>query len=187
MPFKALLIACFASLALPAAAVEYVIDPEHTYASFEIDHLGFSTQRGQFTRSSGSLEFDPEAHSGKVDIRIAAASLATGLEARDEVLRGADWFNVRDFPDLLFRSQRFVFEQDKLVAVEGTLVMLGVLKPLRLEISRFKCGLNLASRKRVCGADAQGSLRRSDFGLSNGLPFVGDEVRLHIQVEAHLP
>ncbi|HXE37180.1 MAG TPA: YceI family protein [Azonexus sp.] len=187
MPFKALLIACFASLAFPAAALEYAIDPEHTYASFEIDHLGFSTQRGQFTRSSGTLDFDPEAHSGKVYIRIAAASLTTGLEARDEVLRGADWFNVRDFPDLLFRSQRFVFKEDKLVAVEGTLVMLGVIKPLRLEISRFKCGLNLASRKQVCGADAQGSLRRSEFGLSNGLPFVGDEVRLHIQVEAHLP
>jgi len=187
VPFKALLIACFASLAFPAAALEYAIDPEHTYASFEIDHLGFSTQRGQFTRSSGTLDFDPEAHSGKVYIRIAAASLTTGLEARDEVLRGADWFNVRDFPDLLFRSQRFVFKEDKLVAVEGTLVMLGVIKPLRLEISRFKCGLNLASRKQVCGADAQGSLRRSEFGLSNGLPFVGDEVRLHIQVEAHLP
>lgn len=187
MPFKTLLVTCFASLALPAAALEYAIDPEHTYASFEIDHLGFSTQRGQFNRSSGSLEFDPEARSGKVYIRIDAASLTTGLDARDEVLRGADWFNVRDFPDLLFRSQRFVFKQDKLVAVEGTLVMLGVIKPLRLEISRFKCGLNLASRKQVCGADASGSLRRSDFGLSYGLPFVGDEVRLQIQVEAKIP
>lgn len=187
MPFHALLTAFLVSLALPVSALEYAIDPEHTYASFEIDHLGFSTQRGQFNGSSGSLEFDPEARSGKVDIRIDVASLDTGLAARDEVLRGADWFNARDYPDLLFRSQRFVFEQDKPVAVEGTLVMLGVVKPLRLEISRFKCGLNLASRKRVCGADAQGSLRRSDFGLNNGLPFVGDEVRLRIQVEAYLP
>jgi polyisoprenoid-binding protein YceI len=187
VPFKALLLACFASLALPAAALEYTIDPGHTYASFEIDHLGFSTQRGQFNRSSGSVQFDPEARSGSIDIRIDAASLDTGFELRDEVLRGEGWFNVRDFPDVLFRSQRFIFDQERPIAVEGTLVLLGEAKPMRLEISRFKCGLNLASRKRGCGADAQGVLRRSEFGLSNGLPFIGDEVRLRIQVEAYLP
>ena len=79
------------------------------------------------------------------------------------------------------------FEQEKLIAVEGTLVMLGEAKPMRLEVTRFKCGFNLALRKRGCGADAQGVLRRSDFGLQNGLPFIGDDVRLRIQVEAYLP
>jgi polyisoprenoid-binding protein YceI len=59
------------------------------------------------------------------------------------------------------------------------------LRPMRLEVSRFKCGLNLALRKRGCGADAQGVLRRSEFGLQNGLPFIGDDVRLRIQVEAY--
>jgi polyisoprenoid-binding protein YceI len=80
-----------------------------------------------------------------------------------------------------------IFEQEKLIAVEGTLVMLGEVKPMRLEVTRFKCGFNLALRKRGCGADAQGVLRRSDFGLNNGLPFIGDDVRLRIQVEAYLP
>ena len=65
--------------------------------------------------------------------------------------------------------------------------MRGEMRPLRLEINRFKCGLNLSHRKRGCGADAQASLRRSDFGLNNGLPFIGGEVRLRIQVEAYLP
>jgi polyisoprenoid-binding protein YceI len=58
---------------------------------------------------------------------------------------------------------------------------------MRLDVSRFKCGLNLANRQRGCGADAVGVLRRSEFGLSNGIPFIGDEVRLRIQVEAYLP
>ncbi|MDP3539151.1 MAG: YceI family protein [Azonexus sp.] len=187
MPFKAILLAFIASLALPATALDYAIDPAHTYASFEIDHLGFSTQRGQFNRSSGSVQFDAEARSGNIDIRIDAASLDTGFELRDEVLRGETWFNVQSFPDILFRGQRFIFEQDRPIAVEGTLVMLGEIKPMRLDIIRFKCGLNLASRKRGCGADAIGMLRRSEFGLSNGLPFIGDEVRLRIQVEAYLP
>jgi len=183
----AILAVALLCLARSGAAADYAIDPAHTYAAFEIDHLGFSTQRGLFSRTSGNVQFDPEARSGNIDIRIDAASLNTGFELRDEVLRGDSWFNVQSFPDILFRGQRFVFDEDKPVAVEGTLVMLGEARPMRLEITRFKCGLNLAIRKRGCGADAQGALRRSEFGLSNGLPFIGDEVRLRIQVEAYLP
>ncbi len=177
----------FAALMAPAQAAEYVIDPTHTYASFEIDHLGFSTQRGQFNRSSGIVEFNPEEKTGRIDISIEAASLDTGFALRDDVLRGEDWFKARDFPYIFFRSQKLLFTDDKLSAVEGVLVMLGESRPMRLDVSRFKCGLNLASRQRGCGADAVGVLRRSEFGLSNGLPFIGDEVRLRIQVEAYLP
>ncbi|MBL8428850.1 MAG: polyisoprenoid-binding protein [Dechloromonas sp.] len=177
----------FAALLAPAQAAEYVIDPTHTYASFEIDHLGFSTQRGQFNRSSGVVEFNPEDKTGRIDISIETASLDTGFELRDDVLRGEDWFKAKDFPYIFFRSQKLIFTDDKLSAVVGDLVMLGETRPMRLEVARFKCGLNLASRKRGCGADAIGVLRRSEFGLNNGLPFIGDEVRLRIQVEAYLP
>lgn len=186
MPLRCLPL-LIALLALPAAADEYIVDPEHTYASFEIDHLGFSTQRGRFNRSSGSIVFDPVAQQGSLDIRIDAASLDTGLDLRDDILRGENWFKVRDFPDILYRSQNMIFAGDKPQAVDGTLVMLGEMRPLRLEITRFKCGFNLAKRQRGCGADAEGVLKRSDFGLDNGIPFVGDEVRLRIQVEAYRP
>ena len=170
-----------------ADAAEYVIDPTHTYASFEIDHHGFSLQRGWFNQTSGVIDFDPAAKTGRVDITIAVASLDTGMAKRDEILRGENWFKAGDFPHILFRSEKLEFTDDKLTAVDGQLVMLGEIRPLRLEISRFKCGLNLANRKRGCGADAFGVLRRSEFGMEQGLPFIGDEVRLRIQVEAYLP
>ena len=181
---SSLLLAASVSL---AQAAEYTIDPTHTYASFEIDHHGFSTQRGWFNQTSGVVEFDPEAKTGRVDITIAVASLDTGMAKRDEVLLGEDWFKAKDFPDILFRSEQLLFTDDKLTAVEGKLVMLGEIRPLRLEVARFKCGLNLANRKRGCGADAYGVLRRSEFGMPQGIPFIGDEVRLRIQVEAYLP
>jgi polyisoprenoid-binding protein YceI len=177
----------FAACLASAQAAEYTIDPAHTYASFEVDHLGFSTQRGQFNRSSGIVEFDPEEKTGRIDISIETASLDTGFALRDDVLRGDDWFKAKDYPYIFFRSQKLIFTEEKLSAVDGILVMLGEIRPMRLEVSRFKCGLNLASRKRGCGADATGVLRRSEFGLSNGLPFIGDEVRLRVQVEAYLP
>ena len=72
-------LALLACLALPAAATEYLVDPTHTYASFAIDHLGFSTQRGRFERSSGQIRYDEETRSGDVEIRIDAASLDTGF------------------------------------------------------------------------------------------------------------
>ncbi|TXT32138.1 MAG: YceI [Rhodocyclaceae bacterium] len=182
-----IIVLLFAVLLAPADAAEYTIDPSHTYASFEVDHLGFSTQRGQFNRSSGIVEFNPEEKTGRIDISIEAASLDTGFELRDDVLRGDDWFKAKDFPYIFFRSQKLIFTEEKLSAVDGVLVMLGEIRPMRLEVSRFKCGLNLASRKRGCGADAIGVLRRSEFGLNNGIPFIGDEVRLRVQVEAYLP
>ena len=187
MAFKLFFTALLISLSSLANGLDYEIDPTHTYASFEIDHLGFSTQRGQFNQSSGSVQFDPTAQRGEIDITINAASLDTGFALRDDILRGEAWFNTSAFPYILFRSQHFIFEQDKPVAVEGQLTLLGETKPMRLEITRFKCGLNLVSRKRGCGADASGTLKRSDFGLQNSIPFIGDEVRLRIQVEAYPP
>lgn len=101
---KYILPALLASLALPTSAADYQIDPSHTYANFEIDHMGFSTQRGLFRHTSGQIRFDPEARSGEIEIRIDAASLDTGFGLRDDVLRGADWFNVRITPTSSFAA-----------------------------------------------------------------------------------
>jgi polyisoprenoid-binding protein YceI len=187
MTAKTLFSALLAGCSLQLAAADYQIDSSHTYATFAIDHFGFSTQHGRFNNTSGSIRFDGEARTGAAEIRIEAASLDTGFDLRDEVLRGSEWFNVKDFPDIIYRSQKFVFGDERPVALEGTLTMLGETRPMRLEIERFKCGFNLVIRKRGCGADAQGTLRRSDFGMMTGLPFIGDEVRLRIQVEAYPP
>jgi polyisoprenoid-binding protein YceI len=176
----------FSLLSTPLWAASYRFDPDHTFPLFEIDHLGFSTQRGWFDASHGTLEYDAVQHTGSLDVVIDAGSLDTGNPARDAVLKGPEWFDVTRYPAITFHGQRFLFEQDRPVAIEGTLTMLGVTQPQRLEIIRLECGLNLVNRRRVCGADATGILRRSHFGMRTGLPFVGDIVRLRIQAEAYL-
>lgn len=166
-------------------AATYVIDASHTYPVFEIEHLGFSIQRGQFDETHGLVEIDLAAQTGRIEIQVQTASLDTGHALRDEVLKGASWFDSAQFPAMTYQSQRLVFKEAQLAAIEGELTLRGITRPLRLEIVRYKCGLNLAARKRGCGADASGVLKRSDFGMMTGLPFVGDEVRLRIQVEAY--
>jgi len=179
---KVLLVAL---LSAPAWSATYQLDPGDTIPQFEIDHLWLFTERGQFDRAHGTLEFDVEQHTGSLEVIIDASSLDTGNDERDAVLRGADWFDVGRYPSITFRSQRFLFEQDRLMAIEGRLTMLGVAQPMRLEIARVKCGLNPVSRKWRCGADASGMLQRSRFGMRTALPFIGDDVRLRIRVEAY--
>jgi polyisoprenoid-binding protein YceI len=172
-------------LSAPGVAATYQLDPSHTVTQFEIDHFWFFTQRGQFDRTHGSIEYDVEQHTGSLEIVIDAGSLDTGNDERDVDLKGADWFDVSRYPALTFRSQRFIFEQDRLVAIEGELTMHGVTQPMRLEVDRIQCGSNPLSSKWRCGADARGTLQRSRYGMRSSLPYIGDEVRLRIQVEAY--
>lgn len=182
--FHTLLLATSLTLQ-PAVAATYVIDSSHTYPVFEIDHLGFSNQRGQFDETSGIVELDEMAQTGRIEVSINTASLDSGHAQRDEILKGAEWFDSARHPQMRYRSSRLVFNNGRLAQVEGELTLRGITRPVRLDIMRYKCGLNLAARKRGCGADAVGVLKRSEFGMIKGLPFVGDDVRLLIQIEAY--
>ncbi|MHB1214084.1 MAG: YceI family protein [Thiobacillus sp.] len=171
-------------LSPPVWAASFQLDPSHTSPQFEIDHFWIFTQRGQFDRAHGHLEYDAEQHTGSLEVVIDAGSLATGNTERDAVLKGSGWFEVDRYPVITFRSQRFIFEQNQLVTIEGELTMHGVAQPMRLEIVSIKCGLNQVSRKQRCAAEARGTLLRSRFGMRADLPFVGDAVRLHFETEA---
>lgn len=173
-------------LGAPVYAGTYLIEPSHTFLQFEIDHLWFFTERGQFNRTHGTLEYDVAQHGGSLKVVIDTDSLVTGNDERDTVLKGSGWLDVGRYPTITYRSQRFIFEQGRLAAIEGELTMLGITQPMRLEIARIKCGLNPVSGTQGCAADASGTFQRSRFGMRTGLPFIGDEVRLRIQAEAYL-
>jgi polyisoprenoid-binding protein YceI len=170
---------------LPAWAVpeNFDLDTDHTYPSFEINHLGFSEMRGSFYSTSGTLMYDQEKHSGNVAVTINAASISTGFGKRDEHLRSKDFFNVEKFPTLTYKSDAFQLEADKSVPVTGTLTMLGVSKPVTLNVKPTKCGKRM-DKDYVCGAVVWGDIKRSDWGLNAYVPFVSDEVKLKIEVEA---
>ena len=98
MTIKYLLSALLACLALPVSAVDYQIDPTHTYVNLEIDHMGFSTQRGLFRHTSGQISYDPDARSGTIEIRIDTASLDTGFGLRDGCCAAPTGSTYRAFP-----------------------------------------------------------------------------------------
>src|SRR4051794_24363250 len=89
-----------------AAPESYTVDPGHTYPSFEISHLGFSTQRGRFDKTTGRLTLDREAKSASVEISIDANSIDTGNAKLEEHLRKPDFFDVAQFPAITFKSTK---------------------------------------------------------------------------------
>ncbi|MBU3694976.1 MAG: YceI family protein [Rhodocyclaceae bacterium] len=168
----------------PARADSYAIDPRHTFPSFEISHLGFSTQRGRFNKSAGSVKYDRAAQTLSAEIQIDAASVDTGLEKLEEHLRGPDFFNAESFPEIIYRANSARFDGERPVVLVGEFTLLGVTRPLNLTLNNFRCGIHPKLQREVCGADASAVIKRSDFGMTYGLPAIGDSVRLLIQVEA---
>ena len=172
--------------ALPAAAqVErYAVDPGHTTPGFAVTHLGISTQRGRFERTTGRIELDRERGAGRIEIDIETASVSTGNRALDAVLKGEDFFDSQRHPRIAFRSAEVDFEAGVPRRARGELTLAGRTQPVTLAIERFGCTRLPFFVRTTCGADATAAIRRSAFGLSAWSGFVGDEVRLEIQVEA---
>jgi polyisoprenoid-binding protein YceI len=177
-----ILAAVFAAPAI-AAPETYDLDSEHTFPGFEINHLGFSVMHGSFLTTEGTLVYDQEKHTGKVSATIQASSIATGFTKRDAHLRSPDFFGVDKFPTLSFQSEEFQLDPAKAVPVGGQLTMLGVTKPVTLSVMPTKCAMR-PDKKFVCGAIVSGALKRSDWGMTTFLPFIGDDVKLQIEVEA---
>lgn len=171
--------------ALPVVAADtYTNDPAHTYPSFEVSHLGFSTMRGRFNKTAAKITLDKAAKTGAVEATIDATSVDTGWPKRDEHLRSGDFFNVEKFPTFTFKSDSFKFDGDKVVTVPGQLTLLGVTKPVTLQIANFKCAPHPMLKRENCGAEVSTTIKRSDFGMSYGLPAVGDDIKIAVEVEA---
>jgi len=170
-----------------AQTENYVIDPFHTVPYFEVDHLGFATIRGMFSKTSGKFTIDRAAKTGSLEAVIPTATVNTGdpdregrPRTRDEHLRTPDFFNSAEFPTMTFKSTAVKFAGDSPETIEGNLTLLGVTKPVSLKVERWRCGPDprTQGKRYQCGGNASGSFKRSDFGMKFGVPSVGDEVKL---------
>jgi polyisoprenoid-binding protein YceI len=184
------------TVALPltalAAPESYTIDPFHTFPNFEVNHLGMSNIRGQFTKTTGKFSIDNAAKTGTLDLTVQTASITTGdpdkagrPRSRDEHLRTPDFFNVAEFPTMTYKATGVKFNGDSPATVEGNLTLLGVTKPLTLHVENWKCGANPMSKKEMCGGNASGTLKRTDFGMKFGVPAIGDDLKLWIEMEGY--
>jgi polyisoprenoid-binding protein YceI len=167
-----------------AASETYVIDPAHTYPSIEFSHMGISVWRGKFDKTTGTIVIDRAAKTGSVDIHVDPASINFGLTDMDDKARSEDFFNVAKYPTATYKGT-LKFEGDAPKSIVGEITLLGVTKPLTLTINSTKCIPHPMTGKELCGADAQGEVNWSQFGMKWSKFGEGEAGRLvmHIQVE----
>ena len=184
---KCLLAAFIAGAALSAVAApdNYTIDPTHTYPSLEFSHMGISVWRGKFNKTSGKVVLDRAGQTGTVDVTVDVSSINFGLAAMDEKARSDDFFDTEKFPTATYKG-KINFAGDKPKTVDGQITIRGVTRPATLNVNLFNCMPHPMLKKEVCGADAEGELNWSEYGMKLSQYGQGDagKVRLRIQVEA---
>jgi polyisoprenoid-binding protein YceI len=183
-------ISIFASGASLAAPVTYDIDPKHAHVNFEADHFGgLSVWRGIISGTNGKIVLDQAAKTGTVDLTIDPNTVLTGRSDLDDHLKTPDFFDVAKYPTATYKGTLGNFKDGAPTEVQGNLTLHGVTKPVTLKILSFKCRAHpMMQDKNVCGADANASINREDFGMVWGKNFGFDmKVGLSIQVEALTP
>lgn len=174
------------SLSLGAFAADtYLLDPMHTFPSFEADHFGgLSIWRGKFTKTTGTVTLDRAAKTGTIDVTVDPASVQTGNPKLDDHLRAAEFFDVEKYPTVTYKGTEIKFDGDKPVEVIGTLTIRGITKPVNLKIDSFKCMQHPVLKREVCGVEASTEFNRADYGMEFGAKYgFSMQTRLHIQSE----
>jgi polyisoprenoid-binding protein YceI len=180
--------------AVPAGS--YTLDKQHASLIFRVNHLGFSNYTARFKRFDARLEFDPGSLvASKVVATVDADSLETDFPDPAKVdfnaeLKGEQWLNVARFPEMKFESGQVDVTGENTVRIKGNLTLHGITRPIVLE-ARFNggyAGHPMDPNARI-GFSAQGTLKRSEFGMAYGIPApgttmgVGDEVSVVIEAE----
>ena len=180
------LFAAFMSSAV-SAPVTYNVDQSHTYPRFSYSHLGLSSQTSSFSKTTGTVVFDAAAKTGSVDITIDMKTVNTGFADFNGHIQGEDFLDTAKFPTATFKSTRVVFDGDKPKSIEGVLTIKGVSKPVTLTVTSFAALQHPMAKKQALGANAFTMIKRSDFNAAKFAPYVGDDVRIDIAVEAIAP
>lgn len=161
----------------------YVVDQSHTSLLFQISHLGFSDFVGRFNDVDIKLNLDVAApEKSTVQATVKIASVDTNVKKLDAKLQDNDFFKAAQFPDATFKSTSIAKKGDNMV-MNGELTMLGVTRPVALDVRLHGSGLNPFSKAHVVGFAASTTIKRSDWGMAGYIPAVGDEVKISIETE----
>jgi polyisoprenoid-binding protein YceI len=179
---------------VPAGA--YTIDQAHTSVQFRVSHLGFSNYTARFKKASAQLQFDPKNFAASnVTVNVETRSLETDFPNVAEhdfnaQLTGEQWLDAAKYPQITFRSTNVEVTGPRTMRIHGDLTLRGVTRPMALD-ARFNggyAGHPLDKNARI-GFSAHGKLKRSEFGISYGIPEagstfgVGDEVEVIVETE----
>jgi polyisoprenoid-binding protein YceI len=159
----------------------YKVDGGHTQVVFTVTHLGFSHYTSQFIEPTGTLVLDPKNPArDKVEISFPIAKVSTTAAELNAHLQKPEFFDSAKFPEGKFVSTK-VTVKGMTATIAGNLTLKGVTKPVVLNAHFIGAGPGpMPPHKTNIGFAATTSIKRSDFGISYGIPLVSDKVDLVI-------
>jgi polyisoprenoid-binding protein YceI len=184
--FGAILTVVFAVIATGAIAApeKFILDKDHTYVGFDVSYLILARVSGRFDDFQGSFVINREhPEKNRADIIIKTGSVNTGIKTRDEDIRGPGLFNANRHPTMVFHSQKIELGPDNTGVMNGDLTLLGITKPVTMDIFRIPDPKFKGSGKDESfagGFKATGKIKRSDFGMNAYIRPIGNTVTLYV-------
>jgi polyisoprenoid-binding protein YceI len=176
--------------AVTLSAATYEIDASHSNASFTVKHLMVSNVRGDFSKMSGTVAYDPKnVAATKIQATIDVNSINTRDAKRDDHLRSADFFDAAKFPTMTFQSKRVAPAGNGKLNVVGDLTLHGVTKEVTLVVEGPTPEVKDPWGGTRMGASATTKISRRDFGLTwnknldTGGVVIGDDVNITLEIE----
>lgn len=166
------------------SAETYVIENGHTYATFKIMHQGKGMQPGVFKDVEGTLQIDKEGEIKKINVSIDVNSIETWHDARDAHLKSPDYFNVKRYPKMKFKSRKVTKLSNEKYEIDGDITLHGVKKRIKATGTRGSIGKDPFGGHRT-GGNVYFTINRRDFGMTH-MPneIVGDKVEVDFFWEA---
>jgi len=178
--------------ALPAVGqtTAWQVDPAHTNSQFAVKHLGVSTVRGAFTKTTGQVQLDEkEITKSQVEITVDTTTLDTRNDARDKDVKSANFLDVAAFPTMTFKSKRITSAGSGKFKLTGDLTLHGVTKEVTFDVEGPTEAIKDPWGNLRRGASATATINRQEFGVSynkvldSGGLVVSNEVQISIDIE----
>ncbi len=164
------------------ARSSWTIDPSQTHVLFWIDAAGWPRTAGEFKSFVGHINIDFNIPSrSRVDFQVAAKSVDVKSQSLNDYLCGEVFFNAAKYPDMRFLSTNVEKRDEQHAEVTGDLTMLGVTKPISLDVEVTP---KLAGTNKRLGFKATGVINRLDYVMNFGYPIISDLIHLTVTMEA---
>ena len=171
-------------------AAEFVLDTGHSSINFAVTHMMISETKGGFNDYRGTVTYDPaDVSKTQVDVTIQAVSINTHLEARDNHLRGPEFFDTEKFPTITFKSVMAEAKDDGSLIIVGDLTIRDVTKRISIPV-KIMGPVKSPYGESVIGVSGELTVDRSEFGVAwnkdmdGGGVVVGNDVKVSINIEA---
>ncbi len=173
----------------PSTKTKWALDPTHSELAFKVRHMMITNVKGEFRKFDGSLLTEGlDFTKSSIDVTIDASSIFTNEDKRDDHLKSGDFFDVENYPTLLFQGKSFKKLYDDEYKLKGVLTIKGVSKEIELDVEFGGINKDPWGNEKA-GFSVEGKINRKDFGLNwnaaleTGGVLVSEEVKISAEVQ----